>query len=105
MSTVDATQFEAYRPLMFSIAYRMLGSVTEAGDVARGLHWPVATRTRADCPGRTLRATAASRTPRVARTGVPGAAGAVDPRRARGVLVARGLRLPIRRDRRDRRQE
>jgi RNA polymerase sigma-70 factor (ECF subfamily) len=33
MSTVDAKQFEAYRPLMFSIAYRMLGSVTEAEDI------------------------------------------------------------------------
>jgi RNA polymerase sigma-70 factor, ECF subfamily len=35
MSTVDARQFEAYRPLMFSIAYRMLGSVTEAEDIVQ----------------------------------------------------------------------
>src|SRR5215470_4363336 len=35
MGTVDATQFEAYRPLMFSIAYRMLGSVTEAEDIVQ----------------------------------------------------------------------
>ena len=35
MDTVDATQFEAYRPLMLSIAYRMLGSVTEAEDMVQ----------------------------------------------------------------------
>ena len=35
MGTVDAKQFEAYRPLMFSIAYRMLGSVTEAEDIVQ----------------------------------------------------------------------
>ena len=35
MSTVDARQFETYRPLMFSIAYRMLGSVTEAEDIVQ----------------------------------------------------------------------
>jgi RNA polymerase sigma-70 factor, ECF subfamily len=35
MGTVDAEQFEAYRPLMFSIAYRMLGRVTEAEDMVQ----------------------------------------------------------------------
>jgi RNA polymerase sigma-70 factor (ECF subfamily) len=35
MGTVDAKQFEAHRPLMFSIAYRMLGSVTEAEDIVQ----------------------------------------------------------------------
>jgi RNA polymerase sigma-70 factor (ECF subfamily) len=35
MSTVDANQFETYRPLMLSIAYRMLGSVTEAEDIVQ----------------------------------------------------------------------
>ena len=35
MTTVDTERFEAYRPLMFSIAYRMLGSVTEAEDVVQ----------------------------------------------------------------------
>src|SRR5215510_14533021 len=35
MDTVDARQFEAYRPLMFSLAYRMLGSVTEAEDIVQ----------------------------------------------------------------------
>jgi RNA polymerase sigma-70 factor (ECF subfamily) len=35
MSSVDARQFEVYRPLMFSIAYRMLGSVTEAEDIVQ----------------------------------------------------------------------
>ena len=29
----DAQQFQAYRPLMFAIAYRMLGSATEAEDI------------------------------------------------------------------------
>ncbi len=35
MSTPDAAQFEAHRPLMFSIAYRMLGSATEAEDIVQ----------------------------------------------------------------------
>jgi RNA polymerase sigma-70 factor, ECF subfamily len=35
MDVVDAKQFEAYRPLLFSIAYRMLGSVTEAEDIVQ----------------------------------------------------------------------
>lgn len=32
---VDGTAFEAHRPLLFSIAYRMLGSATEAEDVVQ----------------------------------------------------------------------
>jgi RNA polymerase sigma-70 factor (ECF subfamily) len=35
MDTHDAGQFEAYRPLMFSIAYRMLSSATEAEDIVQ----------------------------------------------------------------------
>lgn len=35
MGSADAEQFEAYRPLMFSIAYRMLGSLTEAEDIVQ----------------------------------------------------------------------
>jgi RNA polymerase sigma-70 factor, ECF subfamily len=35
MNTLDPNQFEAYRPLMFSIAYRMLGSATEAEDIVQ----------------------------------------------------------------------
>jgi RNA polymerase sigma-70 factor, ECF subfamily len=35
MDTYDAGQFEAYRPLMFSIAYRMLSSATEAEDIVQ----------------------------------------------------------------------
>ena len=31
----DAELFETYRPLMFSIAYRMLGSATEAEDIVQ----------------------------------------------------------------------
>jgi RNA polymerase sigma-70 factor, ECF subfamily len=33
MNPVDLQSFESYRPLMFSIAYRMLGSTTEAEDI------------------------------------------------------------------------
>src|SRR5690349_19813038 len=32
----DASTFEAHRPLLFSIAYRMLGSTSEAEDVGQG---------------------------------------------------------------------
>jgi RNA polymerase sigma-70 factor (ECF subfamily) len=35
MNIVDPEKFESYRPLMFSIAYRMLGSVTEAEDIVQ----------------------------------------------------------------------
>jgi len=35
MNDVDATQFETYRPLLFSIAYRMLGSATDAEDIVQ----------------------------------------------------------------------
>ena len=35
MGSVDAKQFETYRPLMFSIAYRMLGSADEAEDIVQ----------------------------------------------------------------------
>lgn len=35
MSAAEATQFEAHRPLMLSIAYRMLGSVSEAEDIVQ----------------------------------------------------------------------
>lgn len=33
MNKNDVEQFEAYRPLMFSIAYRMMGTITEAEDI------------------------------------------------------------------------
>ncbi|MEP7284450.1 MAG: RNA polymerase sigma-70 factor [Chloroflexota bacterium] len=35
MNNLDGKQFETYRPLMFSIAYRMLGSATEAEDIVQ----------------------------------------------------------------------
>jgi RNA polymerase sigma-70 factor (ECF subfamily) len=35
MDSAQAQQFEAHRPLMFSIAYRMLGSATEAEDIVQ----------------------------------------------------------------------
>ena len=35
MNPIDAERFEEYRPLMFSIAYRMLGSITEAEDIVQ----------------------------------------------------------------------
>lgn len=34
-NTVDPESFEAHRPLMFAIAYRMLGSITEAEDMVQ----------------------------------------------------------------------
>ncbi len=33
MSDIQQAQFEAHRPLMFSIAYRMLGSASDAEDI------------------------------------------------------------------------
>src|SRR5215213_3877354 len=35
METIDTDRFEEFRPLMFSIAYRMLGSITEAEDIVQ----------------------------------------------------------------------
>ncbi|MBZ0279218.1 MAG: RNA polymerase sigma-70 factor [Anaerolineae bacterium] len=35
MNDVDTERFEAYRPLMFSIAYRMLGTITDAEDMVQ----------------------------------------------------------------------
>ncbi|MFO7169066.1 MAG: RNA polymerase sigma-70 factor [Chloroflexota bacterium] len=35
MDVADGVEFEAHRPLMFSIAYRMLGSVAEAEDIVQ----------------------------------------------------------------------
>jgi RNA polymerase sigma-70 factor (ECF subfamily) len=35
MSDLEAEQFEQYRPLMFSIAYRMLGSAADAQDIVQ----------------------------------------------------------------------
>jgi RNA polymerase sigma-70 factor, ECF subfamily len=32
---VDASEFTQYRPLMFSIAYRMTGSVSDAEDIVQ----------------------------------------------------------------------
>jgi RNA polymerase sigma-70 factor, ECF subfamily len=35
MNDIDISRFEDYRPLMFSIAYRMLGSATDAEDIVQ----------------------------------------------------------------------
>src|SRR5262245_62073258 len=35
MNNINPEGFETHRPLMFSIAYRMLGSVTEAEDIVQ----------------------------------------------------------------------
>jgi RNA polymerase sigma-70 factor, ECF subfamily len=45
---VDAATFEAHRPLLFSIAYRMLGSVNEAEDVVQDAWLRVAQNRTAD---------------------------------------------------------
>ena len=34
-SNVDASDYTQYRPLMFSIAYRMTGSVSDAEDIVQ----------------------------------------------------------------------
>lgn len=43
----DAADFESYRPMLFSIAYRMLGSATEAEDVVQDA-WLRAARAQPD---------------------------------------------------------
>jgi len=45
MTTADVSSFESYRPLMFSIAYRMLASATEAEDIVQEayLRWQAVT--------------------------------------------------------------
>ena len=35
MNPVDPEGFETHRPLMFAIAYRMLGTITEAEDIVQ----------------------------------------------------------------------
>jgi RNA polymerase sigma-70 factor (TIGR02957 family) len=54
MTDVDVSAFEAHRPLLFSIAYRMLGSASEAEDVVQDAYL----RYAAGVPGdvRSLRA-------------------------------------------------
>ena len=55
----SSTAYQQYRPLMFSIAYRMLGSVTEAEDVLQEAFLryhraespgPASSRPRRSCP-------------------------------------------------------
>ena len=50
----DGAAFEAHRPLLFSIAYRMLGSATEAEDVVQDA-W-LRARQDEDSDGRSARA-------------------------------------------------
>src|SRR5579859_5906946 len=38
MNLSDARQFQAYRPLMLSIAYRMLGTMSEAEDMVQEVY-------------------------------------------------------------------
>ena len=126
------------------IAYRMLGSVSEAEDAVQegflrlhrtlerrredrvaarlpdrggdaAVHRPAALGARAardatsasGCPEplRRRRPGPPRRDGRLAVARVPRAAGEPVARAARGVPAARGVRLPVRRDRRDRRQE
>ena len=135
---------EELRPQAFAIAYRMLGSVSEAEDVVQEgllrLHQALEAgrgdRVAPGLPGdrrhparhrraalgavapgdlrRRLAARAAAdhgrrrpagarRDGRLAVDGLPGGAGEPHARAARGLPVARGLRLPLRAGRRDRR--
>ena len=52
--TVDTSQYAQYRPLMFSIAYRMTGSVSDAEDIVQEafLRRPGRQGRRRGCPGR-----------------------------------------------------
>jgi len=52
MITVDAESFEAHRPLLFAIAYRMLGVAAEAEDVVQEawLRWQAAGREEVKSP-------------------------------------------------------
>ena len=42
MVHIDGPQFESYRPLLFGIAYRMLGSASEAEDVVQDAYLRIA---------------------------------------------------------------
>jgi RNA polymerase sigma-70 factor (ECF subfamily) len=51
--TTDLTEtYETYRGLLFSVAYRMLGSVADAEDIVQDawLRWSGADRTKVDDP-------------------------------------------------------
>ena len=53
MTETELQQFEEHRPVLFAIAYRMLGSVADAEDVVQDayLAWQKADRTAVHNPG------------------------------------------------------
>ena len=53
MTEVDLRQFEQNRPVLFAIAYRMLGSVADAEDIVQNtyLYWQKADRNKVHNPG------------------------------------------------------
>ena len=133
--SVTTETYETLRPLAFSIAYRMLGSVAEAEDVvqegllrlhrARGRRAPEGVRGHGRDAAVDRRAALGPRAPgdlrgpvaaradrhrlatrrRVGHDGAADHAREPDAGRARGVPAARRLRLRLRRDRGDRRQD
>ncbi|GCD34731.1 RNA polymerase sigma24 factor [Streptomyces chrestomyceticus JCM 4735] len=52
MTTEAAAEFESHRPRLFSLAYRMLGSASEAEDVVQDtyLRWSAADRSAVRTP-------------------------------------------------------
>src|SRR5215211_6697293 len=115
--------YEGLRPLLFSIAYRMVSSVSEAEDIVQEaflrIHRAEAEGTEVDSPKAYLSAVVtrlsidylksararrgrAGGDGRLALDGLPRAAGEPHAGRAGGLPAARGLRLRLRRDREDR---
>src|SRR5215218_7157278 len=113
--------YEELRPLLFSIAYRMVGSVSEAEDIVQEaflrIHRAEAEGTKVDSPKAYLSAVVtrlsidhlksarrrrAGGDGRLALDGLPRPAGEPDAGRAGGLPAARGLRVRLCRDREDR---
>jgi len=84
---VDSSQYAEYRPLMFSIAYRMTGSVTDAEDIVQEAFLRAASGGGVESP----KAYLATITTRLAR---PPALGPCPPRVLRRDLAPRAAHRP-----------